>query len=85
MPRIAGDLRSQGIKDEDEIARKVNAAIVNFKEQRYQDLRGQFEDALRPLRVVDGIGIVLSLGVESERKVTAKGSILLAPVEAGQE
>jgi len=79
--RLADMHRSNGVKDEDKIAELVNKQIVLFKEQQYYKLRGQFEEALAPLMVIDGIGMVVNLGVGELKKVTVQGTVLMAPVE----
>jgi hypothetical protein len=83
--RLADIYRNEGEKDEDRIAERVNREIKLFKDRQYYTLRGEYEKALAPLRVIDGIGLVVSLGVEEQRKVTVDGSILLAPVEGAAE
>jgi len=82
---LADEERAKGIKDEDEVGRRVNSRIVDFKERRYRDLRGEYENLLRPLRVIDAIGLVVNLGVGEKKLVTAKGSIVLAPADGSED
>ena len=64
-------------KSEDEIADLVDREIAHYKERQYDKLREDYARLLQPLKAIDGIGLVVSLGVGSENKITAEGVLLL--------
>ncbi|MHC4956171.1 MAG: hypothetical protein ACYTGZ_20195 [Planctomycetota bacterium] len=78
--KIAEKYRKQK-KTEDEIAEIVNREIQPFKEYKYGELRDQYQRALEPLRAIDGIGMVVSLGVGSQKRIKVNGILRLVPPE----
>jgi hypothetical protein len=68
--RRADKLRLQGVS-EDAIHKKLNASIGAWKQERYEELRGEYEKLIEPIRALDSLGLVASLGVGPHKKVTA--------------
>ena len=74
--RMAKIYRAQK-KSEDELGRLVDQRIGPWKQNEYERLREQYEELLTPLRSIDGLGLVVSLGVGPENKIKAEGVLLL--------
>ena len=84
--RIADELRASNKKmSDDDIADEIDRRIVKFKEDRYDDLRREYAKLLQPLDSVDGIALVVSLGVGPENKIKAEGTLFLAGDDAPEE
>ena len=74
--KFADEFRAKG-DSEDEVHRKVNELIGPWKQQKYEELRAEYEAKIEPLRVLDAIGLAASLGVGVEKKIQAKIQIKL--------
>jgi len=69
-------LRGQG-KSEDEIMEELMRRMPGWKQDEHYRLMDEYRKLLRPFDMLEAAGLVASLGVGSEKRVTAEARILL--------
>ncbi|MHC4934515.1 MAG: hypothetical protein ACYTGV_20260, partial [Planctomycetota bacterium] len=73
----ANRMRKEGLS-EDEIARKLNDTMPEWKQIEFEKLREVYQENLSRLEILEAAGFVASLGVGSEKRIKAEFRVRLA-------